>query len=80
MKPFTLDNAVLQLAKIVIVCAGYRIVGQGHHLTTFDEALELAMGRSVISHARYFETCRRKRNTLDYDMASVATETEVREL
>ena len=75
----TAYNAVLQLAKIVIACAGYRVVGQGHHLTTF-EALELAMGRSVISHARYFETCRRKRNMLDYDMANVATETEVREL
>jgi uncharacterized protein (UPF0332 family) len=30
--------------------------------------------------ARYFETCRRKRNMLDYDMANVATETEAREL
>ena len=38
------------------------------------------MGRSVAPLARYFETCRRKRNMLDYDMANVATETEVREL
>lgn len=75
----TAYNAVLQLAKMAIACAGYRVVGQGHHLTTF-EALELAMGRSVIPLARYFETCRRKRNMLDYDMANVATETEVQEL
>jgi hypothetical protein len=75
----TAYNAVLQLAKMAIACAGYRVVGQGHHLTTF-EAVELAMGRSIAPLARYFETCRRKRNMLDYDMANVATETEVREL
>jgi hypothetical protein len=75
----TAYNAVLQLAKMAIACAGYRVAGQGHHLTTF-EAVELAMGRSIAPLANYFETCRRKRNMLDYDMANVATETEVREL
>lgn len=75
----TAYNAVLQLAKMAIACAGYRVVGQGHHLTTF-EALELAMGRTVAPLASYFDTCRRKRNMLDYDMANVATETEVNEL
>jgi hypothetical protein len=75
----TAYNAVFQLAKMVIACAGYRVVGQEYYLTTF-EALELAMGRSIVPLARYFEACRRKRNMLDYDMANVATETEVREL
>jgi hypothetical protein len=75
----TAYNAILQLAKMAIACAGYRVVGQGHHVTTF-EAVELAMGRGVAPLASYFETCRRKRNMLDYDMADVATETEVREL
>src|SRR5919109_3589612 len=75
----TAYNAVLQLAKMAIACAGYRVVGQGHHVTTF-EAVELAMGRTVAPLASYFETCRRKRNMLDYDMANVATDTEVREL
>ena len=72
-------NAVLQLAKMAIACAGYRVVGQGHHLTTF-EALELAMGPSIAPLAGYFDTCRRKRNVLDYDMANVATDTEAQEL
>ena len=75
----TAYNAVLQLAKMAIACAGYRVVGQGHHVTTF-EAVELVMGRSVVRLATYFETCRRKRNMLDYDMAIVATDTEVDEL
>jgi hypothetical protein len=38
------------------------------------------MGHRVAPLASYFETCRRKRNMLDYDMANVATDTEVREL
>jgi hypothetical protein len=75
----TAYNAGLQLAKMAIACAGYRVVGQGHHLTTF-KAVELAMGRSVVRLSTYFETCRRKRNMLDYDMADVATDTEVDEL
>ena len=28
----------------------------------------------------YFETCRRKRNTLDYDIANVVSDTEASEL
>jgi hypothetical protein len=75
----TAYNAVLQMAKMATACAGYRVVGQGHHVTTF-EAVELTMGHGVAPLASYFETCRRKRNMLDYDMANVATETEVREL
>ena len=42
----TAYNAVLQLGKMAIACAGYRVVGPGHHLTTF-EAVEIAMGSSV---------------------------------
>jgi len=72
-------NAVLQLATMVIACSGYRVRGIGHHHTTF-EALELAMGPSITAHAVYFDTCRRKRNLADYDVANVITETEAREL
>ena len=75
----TAYNAVLQLAKMAIACAGYRVVGAGHHQTTF-EAVELALGASVANLASYFDTCRRKRNILDYDNAQVVTETEAQEL
>lgn len=71
----TAYNAVLQITKMAIACAGYRVVEQGHHQTTF-EALELAMGTGVAN----FDTCRRKRNLVEYDMANVATETEAEEL
>ena len=75
----TAYNAVLQLAKMAIACAGYRVVGAGHHQTTF-EAVELALGARVSPLASYFDTCRRKRNVLDYDTAQVVTETEAKEL
>ena len=71
----TAYNAVLQLTKIVIACEGYKVVGLGHHQTTF-QALELAMGAPVIPMSSYFERCRRMRNQVDYDMANVASETE----
>src|SRR5690242_8386997 len=68
----TAYNAVLQLAKIVIACSGYRVVGLGHHQITF-EGLELAMGGPISKLAAYFDTCRRKRNQVDYDFALVAS-------
>src|ERR1700722_13241671 len=72
----TACNAVLQLTKIVLACSGYRVSGLGHHQTTF-EALELAMGSQIGDLAVYFDTCRRKRNQVDYDFALVASDTEV---
>jgi uncharacterized protein (UPF0332 family) len=75
----TAYNAVLQLAKMVIACSGYRVVGPGHHMTTF-EALEIAMGSPVAALVTYFDTCRRKRNQVDYDLVNAATETEAEEL
>src|SRR5712692_7739125 len=72
-------NAVLQLAKMVIACAGYRVVGPGHHMTTF-EALEIAIGSPISALVTYFDTCRRKRNQVDYDLVNAATETEAEEL
>ena len=71
----TAYNAVLQLTKIVIACEGFRVVGLGHHQTTF-QALELAIGPSVVQFSAYFEQCRRQRNQVDYDMANVATEAD----
>jgi hypothetical protein len=75
----TAYNAVLQLSKMAVACAGYRVVGPGHHRTMFD-AMELAIGKSAQHYTAYFDACRRKRNQLDYDVAQVATHTESREL
>jgi hypothetical protein len=66
--------AALQAAKIAIACAGYRVVGAGHHRISF-EVLKLAVGRVAKPYSDYFDRCRRKRNVIDYDDAFVATET-----
>ena len=75
----TAYNAVLQTAKMVIACSGYRTKGGGHHASTF-QAVKLAMGTQVDAKAAYFDGCRRKRNTLDYDMAGVTSDTEAEQL
>ena len=75
----TAYNAALQSAKMAIACAGYRVTGTGAHQTSF-EAADLAMGQGVATLTTYFETCRRKRNTLDYDTADIISETEADEL
>ena len=38
------------------------------------------LGKAAHKHADYFETCRRKRNTIDYTFSNVATETEAKEI
>ena len=58
------------------VCTGYPLASTpGHHRLTF-EAARLALGASAARLLDFFEACRRKRNVIDYDRASVATHTE----
>ena len=38
------------------------------------------LGKPAHKYADYFETCRRKRNTIDYTSSNVATETEAKEI
>ena len=65
---------------MAIACAGYRVTARtGHHRVAL-EALELALGPSAEGYTDYFETCRRKRNVIDYTRSQVATDTEAREM
>jgi hypothetical protein len=65
---------------MAIACAGYRLASTpGHHRLTF-EAARLALGPSAAKPLDFFEVCRRKRNVIDYDHASVATHTEAEEI
>jgi hypothetical protein len=65
---------------MAIACAGYRVVAkQGHHQVGFAAA-ELAIGSSIAELIVYFETCRRKRNLLDYDAANIVSDTEAAEI
>ena len=40
----------------------------------------LALGAGAAKYADYFETCRRKRNVIDYTRSHVSTETEAKEI
>jgi uncharacterized protein (UPF0332 family) len=76
----TAYNAALQIAKMVIACAGYRVASTpGHHRLHF-EAARIPLGSSADRFLDYFETSRRKRNVIDYDYAFVATDTEAEEI
>lgn len=73
-------NAVLQQAKIVLACEGYRASSKpGHHATTL-EAAGLILGTQHQALIDYFDTCRRMRNQVNYDVAGVASEAEAEEL
>ena len=76
----TAYNAALQAANMAIACAGYRITARiGHHKLSL-ECATLALGKSAESLTDYFETCRRKRNQIDYTLSHVATEAEAKEI
>jgi hypothetical protein len=76
----TAYNAALQAGSLAIMCAGYRVTARsGHHRITI-QAAQLALGAAARGHTDYLETCRRKRNVIDYTYAHVATETEAAEI
>ncbi|HMH06269.1 MAG TPA: hypothetical protein VK579_06265 [Terriglobales bacterium] len=49
----------------------------GHHRVSL-ESTKLVLGKPMHKYADYFETCRRKRNTIDYTFSNVATETSLK--
>lgn len=65
---------------MAIACDGYRVAsGTGHHQKSF-EAVKAVLGKAGEPLADYSETCRRKRNHIDYDASEVVTETEAEEI
>jgi hypothetical protein len=76
----TAYNAALQTANMTVACAGYRVTAKtGHHRVTLD-AITLAIVAEVGEYADYLETCRRKRNVIDYTRSQVATDSEADEI
>ena len=76
----TAYNAALQLATVVLLASGYRVItGKGHHFLTIS-SLQYTMGQSAVSRLNYLNSCRQLRNKTDYDRAGVTDEQEVEEL
>ena len=65
-------DAVLSAATIVLRAHGVRAKRERHHEMTFRALRELRIP-GLSDQARYYDDCRRKRNTLEYDcMADVS--------
>jgi len=75
----TAYNAVLQLATIVLRGSGYRTTGVGHHWVTI-QSLPHLLGEGEQDRTDYFDSCRRKRNHIDYDAAGGIADSEATEL
>jgi hypothetical protein len=77
----TAYNAGLQLSKIALAAAGFRLSkGHGGHERAFDVVRYVIVDGKADDLCDYFDTCRRKRNDIDYDFADVVTETELTEI
>jgi hypothetical protein len=72
-------NAALKLCAILLHATGYRPEKTLQHYRTL-QALPLILGDHWKSEAEYLETCRRKRNVVEYDRVGDASETDAREL
>lgn len=72
-------NAALKLCTILLHASGYRPEKNLQHYRSIA-ALPLILGDRWKDEADYLETCRRKRNIAEYEMAGVATEQDTSEL
>ena len=73
-------SAALNLARVAVFKAGYRIRAKaGHHRASFDAA-EVAIGNQVKPLCDYFDYARKQRNKVDYDFVEVVSEDEMNEL
>lgn len=71
-------GAAQALSAAVLRAAGYKTHGQGHHQTLFA-AIALLMP-SEKQTAKYFDSCRQKRNRISYERPKQATSTEADEI
>ena len=72
-------NAALKLANILVRSSGYRVKGQGHHMNTIA-MISLILGPHKKDESDYLDTCRRKRNIVEYDCVGGTPAEDVREL
>jgi uncharacterized protein (UPF0332 family) len=72
-------NAALKLCTILLYAEGYRPEKTLQHYRTI-QALPLILGSDHETNAKYLDTCRNKRNIVEYDYAGGVTEEDVAEL
>lgn len=72
-------NAALKLCTILVHASGFRPEKSLQHYRTI-QALPLILGVSRSDDAAYLESCRLKRNRVEYDVAGGASDTDAAEL
>ena len=72
-------NAALKLCTVLIYAEGYRPERANAHYRTL-QALSLIMGTDRTSDVDYLDSCRIKRNTVEYDLAGQTSPEEASEL
>jgi hypothetical protein len=72
-------NAALKLCTVLLYASGYKPEKLLAHYRTL-QSLPLILGDKHRSDAEYLETCRRKRNTAEYDYAGAASDADAVEL
>jgi hypothetical protein len=72
-------NAALKLCTVLLYAEGYRPERTLQHYRTI-QCLPLVLGAERRADAEYLDTCRVKRNRVEYDYVGGATEDDVHEL
>jgi uncharacterized protein (UPF0332 family) len=72
-------NAALKLCTILLFAEGYRPESNLAHYRTL-QALPLILGARHRDNADYLDTCRSRRNQVEYDMVGQTSADEAREL
>ena len=72
-------NAALKLCTILLHAEGYRAAHDLQHYRTIA-AMPLILGDSKAADAEYLDTCRKKRNIVEYERAGSISVTEADEL
>ena len=72
-------NAALTLCTVLLYAEGYKATRTQHHYRTI-QSLPQILGESKNSDAEYLDTCRSKRNILDYNYAGGVTAQDADEL
>jgi len=72
-------NAALQLCTILLNASGYRPEKLQAHYRTL-QSLPLILGAERKDDGDYLDTCRKTRNTAEYDSAGVTSEADAKEL
>jgi len=72
-------NAALKLCTILLYASGYRAERTLQHYRTI-QAMALILGKERDGDVKYLDTCRMKRNVVEYDYVGGATENDANEL